>query len=339
MISPLSNYPLKDLNSFGFNVCAERFLSTQSIEELKAALAWAKNNKTTVFALGGGSNLVLSKNISGLTIKQANTHINIVEQNNNTATVYASAGTSWHELVLYCVNKQLYGIENLSLIPGTVGAAPIQNIGAYGVELTDVLTRVDALDIATGESVTLNNKECEFSYRDSVFKQRLKNKLFITGLYLKLQKKPSFNLSYTGLQQALEDVPADQLSLKLLSQCICSIRQAKLPDPSIIGNAGSFFKNPSITSTQLEHIKNHYGDIAHHQLENNLFKIPAAWLVEKAGWKGFIRNGVGVHKQQAIVLVNYGCGKGCDILALAKDIQKDVAEKFDVLLSIEPVII
>ncbi len=337
-ILPARNVPLKKRNTFGFDVSAEFFVETQNEEQIQEALEWAKNERLRVMPLGSGSNLLITGNLQGLILRQRNEDTHIVNEDEKGAVVFASAGSNWHQLVLFCVEHDLYGIENLSLIPGLAGAAPIQNIGAYGVELADVLTHLDAISIATGKKVTINNSDCRFAYRESAFKQNFKDQFIISGIYLTLSKTPRYSLDYPALRQAIDD-SGQKVTLKQISQLICDIRRLKLPDPKTIGNAGSFFKNPLINAQLLEKVRLKYPTLPFHKQNNGNYKIPAAWLVERAGWKGFRRGSVGVHNKQAIVMINYGQGCGLEVLKLAEEIKSDIYLKFCVTLEIEPQIL
>ncbi len=336
---PTRHFSLKSKNTFGFDVSADYFLNTHSRKELRHAFEWAKKKRQAVFLLGGGSNLVLTRDIAGLTVQQADAVITLDAENTESVSLSATAAVIWHDLVEFCVKRELYGIENLSMIPGSVGAAPIQNIGAYGVELKDVLVSVDVIDISSGQESTVSASECAFGYRDSKFKNTWKNKLAITGVNLRLKKTRQFTLGYTALAEELTGLHTDDLSLKSVSDAVCSIRRRKLPDPDLIGNAGSFFKNPVISANQYKTLQEIVPTVPAHALKSGSFKIPAAWLVDKASWKGFKQSGVGVHKDQAIVLVNTGAGSGNKILQLAEDIQRDIFAKYGIALEIEPVIV
>ena len=335
----VANQPLKNLNTFGFDVSAEFFVRTSSDDELREAIEFAKNRSKPLFILGGGSNLVLTRNIPGLTAMQQHQLIEIEAENDEAVLLRASAAVNWHSLVLICVERGFYGLENLSLIPGTAGAAPIQNIGAYGVELADVLSHVEALEIATGKKIILQNADCEFAYRESIFKAKHRNQFIITDIYLRLGKVKRFNLQYAALARELDNISPESLTLETVSAAVCRIRQSKLPSPETIGNAGSFFKNPVLDTEQLRSIQHIYPDLPAHEQQDKSWKVPAAWLLETAGWKGHRDLDVGVHQRQALVLVNYGKGNGTAIIDLAEKIQADIAKKFGVSLEIEPVVI
>jgi len=249
--------------------------------------------------------------------------------------VKAMAGENWHEFVLYCIENGWAGVENLSLIPGTVGAAPMQNIGAYGVEVKDVFDSLEAVEISSGKYKEFSAEDCAFGYRESVFKTSLKGKYIITSVVFKLRKTPKFNISYGAIQSTLDEMGITELSLKAISDAVIKIRQTKLPDPAKIGNSGSFFKNPTLDKKDYESLKAKFSEIPGYHLPEEKVKIPAAWLIEQAGWKGKTFGEIGVHKDQPLVLVNYGNGKGADIRDLAYKIQTSVADKFGIALSAE----
>lgn len=336
---PTKNISLKNYNTFGFDISADYFVETYNEGDLRDALVWASANKSSVFPIGGGSNLLLTQPVNALVVQQCNSEIHLVQDTSDSVLLYASAAVLWHELVLYCVEHEYYGIENLSLIPGCVGAAPMQNIGAYGVELADVLISVDVIDIADGERSTLNCDECKFSYRESVFKNEFKGRYIITGVSLKLTKNKQFNLTYGALKNAVDQFDENLLTLKMVSDTVCQIRNSKLPKPAEIGNAGSFFKNPIVREAQIAKAQIGWADIPFHKQADGRYKVPAAWMVERSGWKGYQHKGVGVHRLQSIVLVNYGDGTGQEVLELAELIINDVLKKFGIRLEIEPIIL
>lgn len=285
------------------------------------------------FILGGGSNILLTQDYDGLVVKNEIRGIEVVYEDDATVRLRVGAGENWHQLVMYCVDHDFGGIENLSLIPGTAGAAPMQNIGAYGVEVREVIHNVEAIDVRSASTRVFSRDECEFGYRESIFKQSLKDQYFISSITLSLTKKNHrYNTSYGAISDVLKQNNVETPSVKAISDAVIAIRSSKLPDPNAIGNAGSFFKNPSVEHSLYERLKEHHPDIPSFPGENNLVKIPAAWLIEKCGWKGKTIDSIGVHKNQALVLVNYGDGKGKDIWKLATDIQQSVQQKFGILL-------
>ena len=328
------NVNLKELNTFGINVKAKNFIEVETEEDLKEIFISNEYSNQSKFILGGGSNILLIKDIEELTVKISIPGIKVIDEDKSSVFIEAGAGVKWHELVGYCIERNYGGIENLSLIPGTVGAAPIQNIGAYGQEIKDVLYRLNGVYISNGKAASFNNKECKFGYRNSIFKNELKNKFVISSVKLKLSKNPEVNLSYGNLKEEIEKLNLSEVTIANISNVVCSIRKSKLPDPSIIGNAGSFFKNPEITFDTFSKLKQKYPDIVGYQKENNV-KLAAGWLIEKCGWKGKRIGNAGVHPKQALVLINYGNASGTEILNLSKKIKESVKEKFYVNLEYE----
>ena len=337
------NYNLSKLNTFGISVNAKFFVEIHSEADLKELFSAQefKNNKR-VF-LGGGSNVLFTKDFDGLVVLNKLKGKEILEENLKNVVVRCMGGEIWHDLVTFAVERGLWGIENLSLIPGTVGAAPMQNIGAYGVELKNVLENVEAFDVDTGEKKIFSKEECELGYRDSIFKNRLKNKYFITAVTLILSKVENKNITYKILQDYLEknkinikssEASPARLQLRDISNAVSAIRKSKLPDPRIVGNAGSFFKNVFIEREKMKKLLVTFPDMPYFRDEENeskvpvLVKIPAGWLVEQTGWKGKRMGNVGVHGKQALVLVNHGGATGEEILTLANKIIADVKEKF-----------
>ncbi|MFY0592284.1 UDP-N-acetylmuramate dehydrogenase [Roseivirga sp.] len=333
MTSFKEDVSLKPYNTFGIEAKAKRFIAFHTVTKLQSALA--EQGSDALLVLGGGSNVLLTQDFQGLVLKNELKGIEVVEENEEHIFVKVAAGENWHEFVLHCISQQWAGVENLSLIPGTVGAAPMQNIGAYGVEIRQVFESLEALEIATGVLKTFNNKECEFGYRESVFKKALKGKFIITSVVFKLNKEASFNTSYGAIQTTLDELGVTEISIKAISDAVIHIRQSKLPDPAEIGNAGSFFKNPEIDKIDYEGLKATFLNIPSYALPSGMVKIPAAWLIEQAGWKGKTFGEIGVHKNQPLVLVNYGNGKGLDLKDLAFKIQQSVSDKFGILLTPE----
>jgi UDP-N-acetylmuramate dehydrogenase len=326
------NKNLKEYNTFGISVKAEMFAVFSSIEELKQILSFRNNKKLLI--LGGGSNLLLTKDFDGLVIKNEIKRFEVIEETASEVIVKSGAGENWHEFVLNCIDKGFGGIENLSLIPGSVGASPMQNIGAYGVEIKDVFESLSAYHIASGEIHYFDKTKCEFGYRESIFKNKVKGKYIILTVTFRLTKNPTINSSYGAINEQLKVMGIQAPTIKELSAAVIAIRQSKLPDPKIIGNAGSFFKNPTVDNILLEKIQENYPDIPNYPAENGR-KLAAGWLIEKAGWKGRTFDNYGVHKLQALVLVNYGNCTGQEIFDLSSQIIQDVFEKFGVLLERE----
>ncbi len=330
----LQNISLKNYNTFGIDVNAQQFVSVSSIDELKWVLTEYKS--ADKLFLGGGSNMLLTKPINGLVI-----HLNIkgksvVFENENRVQVKGFAGENWHEFVLWCIEQGFGGIENLSLIPGNLGSAPIQNIGAYGVELKDVMVSCDVLDLRNFSVKTLTNEECQFGYRESIFKQQEKGNFIVLSVILELTKSNhNLRTSYGAIQEELEKMGVYNPSIKNISTAVINIRRSKLPDPKDLGNSGSFFKNPVIASEKYQALKAVFPDMPQYPVSENEVKVPAGWLIEKAGFKGKTLGNYGVHKKQALVLVNYGGASGSDILNLARLIQKTVVRIFGIAIETE----
>ncbi len=330
------DFSLKNYNTFGIDIKTKYFVEVSTVEQLKEILTDPFYSLLQKFILGGGSNILFTCDFDGLVIKINIRGIEIISDNfDNWVLIKVGAGVIWHDLVLFCIEKGFAGIENLSLIPGTVGAAPMQNIGAYGVEIRDVFESLEALDTETLEIKTFSNKECQFGYRNSIFKNQAKGKYIITRVILKLNKEPKFNISYGAIKETLEIMKITELSIKEISNAVCLIRRSKLPDPNEIGNAGSFFKNPEIDQAFFEQVKIKFPDIISYKTTPGKIKVPAGWLIEKCGWKGKVVGNTGVHQNQALVLVNYGMAYGDEIKALALEIQKSVFEKFGIELETE----
>ncbi|MBC6698577.1 UDP-N-acetylmuramate dehydrogenase [Hymenobacter sp. BT190] len=323
---------LRPYNTFGLDVQARLFARFSSVEELRALLALPEVQAAEKLILGGGSNLLFTRDFNGVVLKNEIRGLEIVQQDDDSALVRAGAGESWHELVQYTLDQDLSGIENLSLIPGTVGAAPLQNIGAYGAELKDTFEQLEALETATGLLRTFSAAECGFGYRESVFKGPLKNQFIVTGVLLRLHRRAKPNVRYGDIQTTLQDMGvADEPTPRQVSEAVSSIRRSKLPDPTQIGNAGSFFKNPEISQARFDDLKRQYEGLPGYPVPGGV-KVPAAWLIEQCGWKGLRRGGHGVHDRQALVLVNHGGAQGQDIRDLAYEIIASVREKFGIEL-------
>lgn len=329
------NYSLKNLNTFGIDAYCRYFFKFDNTENLKNTLEHqlSKNNKKLI--LGGGSNILFTKDFDGVVLKNNISGIEKIKEDENHVYIKAGAGVNWHSFVLYCIENNLAGVENLSLIPGNIGASPMQNIGAYGVEVKDVIESVHGVFTEDLKEFSLSNTDCNFAYRESIFKHELKNKTIITHVIYRLNKTPKFNTSYGAIEQELEKMGIKDLSIKAISDAVCNIRRSKLPNPSEIGNAGSFFKNPTVDKTTFEKLKSQFPDIPYYPQADGNIKLAAAWLIEQCGWKGFRNDDYGVHKLQALVLVNYGNAKGGDIYRLSEDILKSVIEKFGVTLERE----
>ncbi len=325
---------LINYNTFGIDVSADAMASFSSTEELKNILKDETVKSLPKFILGGGSNILFTGDFNGIILRNTIPGIVIAEDRQHDVLITAGAGVKWHALVCFCIEKGFGGIENLSLIPGNTGAAPIQNIGAYGVELKDTFHSLKAVDIETAEEITFNNEQCNFGYRDSIFKKELKGKYVITEVTFVLSKNPVLNLSYGAIELELRNMGITSPDVKAVSDAVCAIRKSKLPDPEVIGNAGSFFKNPEISTDILEQLKKKFPLIISYPLPNGNVKLAAGWLIEQCGWKGKVVGNTGAHKDQALVLVNYGNASGNEIWELALKIKESVFQKFNV--DIEP---
>lgn len=326
------NVLLKNYNTFGISVNAKRFISVNSVYELQQILKVEKD----IFLISGGSNMLLTKDIDELVVHINIKGVSIDNENENAAYLTVNSGENWHEFVLWCISQNYGGIENLSLIPGNVGTCPIQNIGAYGVEVKDTITKVEAIEIETGKLVQFSNKDCNFGYRNSIFKNELKGKYIIISVSFKLTKiHHNLNSSYGAIETELSLKKISKPSLKDISNAVIAIRKSKLPDPKEIGNSGSFFKNPVISSTQYLKLQKEYADIPGYKISDMEVKIPAGWLIEKAGFKGKRYGEFGVHDKQALVLVNYGNASGKEIYQLAEKIKETIVKKFEITLEIE----
>jgi UDP-N-acetylmuramate dehydrogenase len=334
MLQVQENVSLKNFNTFGIEASARYFVEINKPEELKELFTDPRWHQTPRLVLGGGSNLLLVNNFEGLAIRM---NIRGLEHriNRETVLVEAGAGEGWNDLVNYCVDHGFAGMENLSLIPGSVGASPIQNIGAYGVELKDVFESCRAFEIATGNIKTFNKDACNFGYRESVFKGELKGQYIITSVTFRLSTKPKLNLNYGAIEQELNNRGITQPTIKDVSRVVAAIRVSKLPDPSTIGNSGSFFKNPVIPVTQFQALQQHYPAVSNYPAGDGFIKLAAGWLIEQCGWKGKTVGHTGTWKNQALVLVNHGGATGQEIFDLSSQIIDSVYTKFGVMLERE----
>jgi UDP-N-acetylmuramate dehydrogenase len=333
----LNNISLKKYNSFGIDTIAKKIAIIQSKDDLfEVTNQFHQQILQSHFILGGGSNILFTKPLlDSIVLKNELRGIHLLREDNNHFFVEVAAGENWHQFVLHCIQQGWAGVENLSLIPGTVGASPIQNIGAYGVEVKDFIESVEAYHIADKSLQHFSNSDCAFEYRDSVFKNKWKNQFVITNVLFRLSKTPIFKTSYGVIETELKNMGVTTLSIKAVSDAIIKIRSSKLPDPAIIGNAGSFFKNPSITKDRFEKIKINHPDLTGYPNKDGSIKIAAGWLIEKAGWKGFRDGDAGCHNLQALVLVNYGNASGSEILALSEKIIQSIHQDFGILLERE----
>jgi len=326
------NFNLKPYNTFGIEAFAKEFVSVTTLEELKNTI----QQTSDFFILGGGSNLLLTHNIEKLVIHNQLKGIEIVQQNDDFVWVKAQAGENWHEFVLYCIENNFGGIENLSLIPGNVGTTPVQNIGAYGVEIKDTLFSCEALNIKTLEIEVFSNSACEFEYRESVFKNKFKNQYIITSVTFQLTKiNHQIKTNYGAISDELAQKSIQNPSIKDVSDAVIAIRTSKLPNPKELGNSGSFFKNPIISIEKYKYLVEKFPEIPHYQVNEHEVKVPAGWLIEQAGFKGKRFGDAGVHAKQALVLVNYGTATGQEILELSKNIQKTVFETYEIKIEAE----
>jgi UDP-N-acetylmuramate dehydrogenase len=332
-----NNISLKKYNSFGIETITRDFSIFQSKDELIEIVdQYHDRILQSHFILGGGSNILFTHQfLDTVVLKNEMRGIQLYREDEKYFYVEAAAGENWHRFVLYCIKNGWAGVENLSLIPGTVGASPIQNIGAYSVEVKDIIESVEAYHIADKSIQHFTNSDCAFDYRDSIFKNKWKNQFVITKVHFRLNKTPVFRTSYGSIETELEKMRIKELSIQSISDAIIRIRSSKLPDPTIIGNAGSFFKNPCITKDLFEKIKRNYPDFVGYPNKDGSIKIAAGWLIEKAGWKGYREGDVGCHSMQALVLINYGNAKGSEILALSEKIINSIDKEFDIKLERE----
>jgi UDP-N-acetylmuramate dehydrogenase len=333
-----ANISLKKYNTFGIDAHARYFSRFKTVEELHDLIDLQRSSIVGLpssIVLGGGSNILFAKDYDGLILKNELKGIKKVKEDEHHVYVQVGAGENWHQFVLYCIENNLAGVENLSLIPGNVGASPMQNIGAYGVEIKDVLFYLEAYSIKEKVLHTFSLNDCELGYRDSIFKRKYKNEFVITSVTYRLNKLPQFNISYGAIKDELEKMKVHALSIKAISQAVINIRSSKLPDPSKLGNAGSFFKNPTVSRSIFETLKDKFPGIIGYDVPNNEVKLAAGWLIEQCGWKGFRKEDAGCYDKQALVLVNYGNATGDDIYNLSEDILKTVKKKFDITLERE----
>lgn len=329
------NISLLSYNTFGIDVKAKYFAVANSVQQLNAFLKTDLAKSENIFVLGGGSNVLLSKNVDALVILNRIKGIEIINENDEYVYVKSGSGEVWHELVLWCVGRNYGGIENMSLIPGCVGAGPIQNIGAYGAELKNVFHELEGVFIDTGELTKFSLAGCKFGYRESVFKHELKGKFIITSVTLRLNKKIHLNTTYGAIEHELKNNNITAPTIRDISNAVIKIRKSKLPDPSVLGNAGSFFKNPEVTKEKFDILKTCHEKIVAFDVPNGNIKLSAGWLIEQCGWKGKKIGNTGAHKDQALVLVNYGNATGNEVYSLALEIKKSVREKFDVDIETE----
>ncbi len=331
----LQDHSLRSYNTFGIAVSARHFAAIDQLEDLSALQQLSEYQTMKKLVLGGGSNILFTENFEGLVLKVGLKGKTVVEEDDHKVVLKVGAGENWHEVVQYAVERGWGGIENLSLIPGNIGAAPIQNIGAYGIELKEVFQELEAVNLETRERLKFKKSDCRFGYRDSIFKRELKGKTLITSVTLVLNKQPAFKTSYGAIEKELQAMGVQELSIRAISEAVINIRQSKLPDPKEIGNAGSFFKNPVIPTTQFEALKQTFPEIVGYPAAAGTTKVAAGWLIEKAGWKGKTFDQYGVHKRQALVLVNYGEANGKAIYDLSTEVLRSIQAQFGIELERE----
>ncbi len=331
----LTDVSLQLFTTFGINHTVKYFATFSDVKQLKNLLEHAKSYNLPVKIIGGGSNILLTKNVEGIILKNEIFGKGVINETASHFIVKVGAGESWHAFTQWCVGQKYQGVENLSLIPGTVGAAPMQNIGAYGIEIKDVFHSLEALEIATGNVKTFSTNECNFGYRESVFKKELANQYVILSVTFMLNKTPKYHYNYGDLKTILEQQFGNIISAENIAKAVIQIRQSKLPDPLEIGNAGSFFKNPVIDSTLAKQLQKQYKDMPSYLVSDTQCKVPAGWLIEQCGWKGFTDGNCGVHAKQALVLVNYGGATGESIYNISTKIIESVVSKFGILLERE----
>lgn len=332
----LPHFDLQKLNTLGVSSIAQTYVAVHNEDELREALTFVRTEKCPFMILGGGSNIVLRNDFPGLVIHVKNTGKSLIAEDEHFVWLKVAAGENWHQLVEYTLAHGFYGLENLSLIPGTVGAAPIQNIGAYGVEVNELIAEVEAIEIRSGLRVNFTNDSCLFSYRDSIFKQTLKDQYVISAVTFQLRKHPQINITYPALRAALGGVAEHSVTPEQVSAAVIAVRQSKLPDPAVIPNVGSFFKNPIIDKLQFDELCAKFPDMVYYPMEAGRVKLAAGWLIDRAGWRGKSVGDVCVHAQQALVLTNPAKVSGRAVLALAEAIQESVMRQFGVTLEIEP---
>lgn len=329
------NVSLRMYNTFGIDVSAAHFAAVASLEDIQEVLEYHEYRDNSPLILGGGSNVLFTKHVDRPIILNRLKGIEVVGEDDSSYLVKAAAGENWHQFVLHCIKNDFAGLENLSLIPGNVGASPMQNIGAYGVEIKDVFHSLEAFHILERKKKTFTASECSFGYRESVFKRSEKDKWVILSVTFRLMKRPVFKTDYGAIQEELDKMKLEKMTIRAISQAVINIRSSKLPDPKELGNAGSFFKNPVVPIEVLQNIKSDHPDVAFYPIDETSVKIPAGWLIERAGWKGKRMGNFGVHARQALVLVNYGGATGEEIYGLSTAIIDDVQQRFGVVLERE----
>ncbi len=336
MFDILKNFSLKNYNTFGLDVKCDFFVEVNLLEDLINVVEYIKNNNLNYLILSGGSNILFTKNFNGLVFRYVKEGIKVIREDESEVYLEVDAGTNWDTFVEYCVNNNFYGAENLSLIPGNVGAAPIQNIGAYGTELKDIFYSLDFFSFADYKITSYNLKDCKFGYRTSIFKTDLKNKGIITKVIFKLSKNERYNLSYKALENYLQNY--DKINLTTIRNAVIEIRESKLPDYKVLGNAGSFFKNPELNAKEFKEFISNFPEAVYFKVNDNSYKISAGWLIENIGFKGKRMGNVGCYEKQALILVNYGGSTGQDILYFSELIKENIYNKFNINLETEVII-
>ncbi|MCK9612813.1 MAG: UDP-N-acetylmuramate dehydrogenase [Bacteroidales bacterium] len=335
MLQFQENISLKPYNTFGIDVKARNFIEIKNDNDFIELLGSDIINKMPLLLLGGGSNILFTKDFEGLVAHIANKGIIRVDENTDTITLEAAAGELWEDLMTYCVANGYYGLENLTGVPGQVGSCPIQNIGAYGTEVKDSILEVKCLDLKNKQKISLAKKDCRFGYRDSIFKHELKGKVVITSIVFTLSKKSSYNLTYSGVREEVKRISPEGITLQAVSKAIQNIRERKIPCTKKLGSAGSFFKNPVITKKLFNQLQQEHPNIVFYKTGEESYKVSAAWLIEQCGWKGYRKVETGVYEKQPLILINYGKASGKDVLELAQEIQKSILSQFNLELTPE----
>ena len=335
MLQVKENFSLKKYNTFGIDVSTKYFIELTTDSEIENFIKENPYKSLPILILGGGSNILFTKKFNGIILKIETKGIEIIREDDEFVFVKAKAGELWNDLVTFCVEKNFGGIENLALIPGCVGASPIQNIGAYGSEMKDTFFELEAIDIFHGQRKIFSQQECRLAYRNSIFKNELKGKYIILSVTFKLQKTPVINITYSALSKELQKLNLEKPTVEAVRNTVCKIRESKLPNPEIIGNAGSFFKNPSVTIDKYKELKNKFSEIVAYPTEDGNYKLAAGWMIDQCGWKGKRKGNAGVHEKQALVLVNLGNVTGNEILDLAREVRTSVKNMFDVDIEFE----
>lgn len=335
MVDIRQNVNLKSFNTFGIEVYCSYFAEVHSVDEILAVQGTDVYRNNQKLIVGGGSNILFTRNFEGLVVKNALKGIEVVSETADGVVVKAMAGEVWHDFVMWCINRNYAGLENLSLIPGCVGASPMQNIGAYGVEIKEVFEELEAIDLTSGEKRVFKKQDCAFGYRESVFKHQYKNRYIIVSVSFRLKKQAALNTTYGAINAELEKMQVSSPGIKDVSEAVIRIRRSKLPDPKETGNAGSFFKNPEVSATTYTELKSRFPELVAYPLDNGSYKLAAGWLIEQCGLKGHEINGAAVHLKQALVLINKGNARGEDVFQLSSYVIERVAEKFGVRLERE----